>query len=176
MCTAVIHNSKRKLLRGINASQKAGKVSKMTNALDVRRLPAQLKTSRRFLRRLCQHIVSRMLNEDQKAIRMGMAGDLNSAVNKDPTLLNGIVNGDQKWCFLYNKQSKRASATWKSPQTKYILRLLRESIRKKRPKLGDELSWVLLENSTPAALADPSSSLTKQLFFHIFLFPLISPL
>ncbi|GFW48475.1 RNase H domain-containing protein [Trichonephila clavipes] len=57
-------NLERKLLRGIEVSKKAGKVSMPTNALDVRRLPAPLKTSERFLR-LCQHIVSRMLNEQQ---------------------------------------------------------------------------------------------------------------
>ena len=48
---------------------------------------------------------------------MEMAGDLNSAVDKDPSLLRRIVTVDEKWCFLYNLQSKRASATWKSPQS-----------------------------------------------------------
>ncbi|GFV15496.1 uncharacterized protein TNCV_4835221 [Trichonephila clavipes] len=33
MCKAVIHYCKRKFLRGIDVSEKAGKVSKMTNAL-----------------------------------------------------------------------------------------------------------------------------------------------
>ncbi|GFV33794.1 protein GVQW3 [Trichonephila clavipes] len=41
--------------------------------------------------RVLPHIVSRMLNEDQKAIRMEMAGDLISAVDEDPSLLGRIA-------------------------------------------------------------------------------------
>ncbi|GFX46810.1 hypothetical protein TNCV_4039561 [Trichonephila clavipes] len=51
MCKAVIHFGKRKLLRGIDVSEKAGKVSKMTNAMDVHKLPTPLETLKRFLRR-----------------------------------------------------------------------------------------------------------------------------
>ncbi|GFT92483.1 hypothetical protein TNCV_1053811 [Trichonephila clavipes] len=51
MCKAVIHYGKRKLLSDIDVSKKAGNVSKTTNALDVRRLPAPLNTLKRFLRR-----------------------------------------------------------------------------------------------------------------------------
>ncbi|GFU42633.1 hypothetical protein TNCV_1545071 [Trichonephila clavipes] len=48
---ALIHYRKRKLLSGIDIAEKAGKVSKSTGALDIHRLPAPLKTSKRFLRR-----------------------------------------------------------------------------------------------------------------------------
>ena len=65
------------------------------------------------MHRVCQQIIPRMLNEDQKAIRIEVAGDLISAVDKDPSLLGRIVIGDEKWCFLYDPQSKRASATQK---------------------------------------------------------------
>ncbi|GFV63639.1 hypothetical protein TNCV_626341 [Trichonephila clavipes] len=44
MFTAVIHYQERKLLSGIDMSEKAGKVSKTTNTLDCHRLPA-LQTS-----------------------------------------------------------------------------------------------------------------------------------
>ncbi|PRD34748.1 UNVERIFIED_CONTAM: hypothetical protein NCL1_13680 [Trichonephila clavipes] len=50
MCKDVIYYSKHTPVRGIDISGKAGKVSKMTNAMDVRRLPSSLKTSKRFLR------------------------------------------------------------------------------------------------------------------------------
>ena len=50
-----------------------------------------------------------MLNKDERAIGMEMVGDLISAVDKDPPLLGRIVTGEEKWCFLYNPQSKRAS-------------------------------------------------------------------
>ncbi|GFW45121.1 hypothetical protein TNCV_716231 [Trichonephila clavipes] len=49
MCKAVIHYHKRKLLRRFEVLGKAEKVSKTANALDIRRLPAPLKTSKRFL-------------------------------------------------------------------------------------------------------------------------------
>ncbi|GFW63288.1 hypothetical protein TNCV_3477041 [Trichonephila clavipes] len=43
------------------------KVSKTANVLSVRRLTVPLKTSNRFLRRVCKPIVPCMLNEDQSA-------------------------------------------------------------------------------------------------------------
>ncbi|GFV51454.1 transposase [Trichonephila clavipes] len=45
MCKTVIHYRERKLLRGIDVPEK---VLKKTNALDIHRLPAPLKTSTRF--------------------------------------------------------------------------------------------------------------------------------
>ncbi|GFX91888.1 general transcription factor II-I repeat domain-containing protein 2 [Trichonephila clavipes] len=38
-----------------------------------------------------------MLNEDQKAIRMEMTGDIIWVIDKDPSLLRRIVNGDEKF-------------------------------------------------------------------------------
>ncbi|GFX97173.1 hypothetical protein TNCV_556631 [Trichonephila clavipes] len=49
-CVRQIYYQKRKLLSSINVSEKAGHVSKSKNALEVHRLPAPLKTSKRFLR------------------------------------------------------------------------------------------------------------------------------
>ncbi|GFU71999.1 hypothetical protein TNCV_2999821 [Trichonephila clavipes] len=48
MCKAVMHYHESKLLSGIDVSEKEEKVSKTT--MDVCRLPAPLKTSKRFLR------------------------------------------------------------------------------------------------------------------------------
>ncbi|GFV34288.1 hypothetical protein TNCV_992091 [Trichonephila clavipes] len=45
MRKAVMHKRNHKLLSGSDVSEKAGKVSKPRNALDVRRLPALLKNS-----------------------------------------------------------------------------------------------------------------------------------
>ncbi|GFX02582.1 hypothetical protein TNCV_728361 [Trichonephila clavipes] len=50
MCKAIKRYRERKLLSGIDVSKKAGKVS-ITNALDVCRHLAPLKTSKNFLRR-----------------------------------------------------------------------------------------------------------------------------
>jgi hypothetical protein len=32
------------------------------------------------------------------------------------TFLNRTVSGDETWCFVYDPQLKRQSATWKSPE------------------------------------------------------------
>ncbi|GFW36653.1 hypothetical protein TNCV_1956531 [Trichonephila clavipes] len=58
MCTAVIDYHERKILSHINVSEKAGGVKKFTNALDVRRLPAPLKTSKMFLQRTNMAVVA----------------------------------------------------------------------------------------------------------------------
>ncbi|GFT29027.1 hypothetical protein TNCV_3586781 [Trichonephila clavipes] len=96
MCTAVIHYRERKLLSDINLSEKVGKVSKMTKALDVCSLPAPLKTQKRFLQRYgvsthqsLQHVKRRLKGKSK-----GTGRDLNSAVDKDPSLLDRIVTGE----------------------------------------------------------------------------------
>ncbi|GFU15402.1 myosin-11-like protein [Trichonephila clavipes] len=50
MFKAVIYYRERKILSAIDVSEKAGKVSKTTNVLDVHRLPTPLKTLKSFLR------------------------------------------------------------------------------------------------------------------------------
>ncbi|GFU67693.1 transposable element Tcb1 transposase [Trichonephila clavipes] len=50
MFKAVIHYGKRKILSGIDVSEKAGKVSKTMNTLDVHRLPTPLKILKKILR------------------------------------------------------------------------------------------------------------------------------
>ncbi|GFT17662.1 hypothetical protein TNCV_2587701 [Trichonephila clavipes] len=66
---------------------------------------------------VCQHMVPCMLNEGQKAIRIKMTGDVILPVDKDPSLLGRVVTGNDKWYFLYDSHSKRASATKKSPHS-----------------------------------------------------------
>ncbi|GFW52580.1 hypothetical protein TNCV_405081 [Trichonephila clavipes] len=58
MFKAVKHYRERKILSGINVSKKAGKVSKKTNALEVHRLLAPLKTLKSFLRRFSRRFQS----------------------------------------------------------------------------------------------------------------------
>ncbi|GFV44734.1 hypothetical protein TNCV_562851 [Trichonephila clavipes] len=52
---------------------------------------------------------------------MEIAGDLFSTVDKDPSQQqhSRIATRDEKWCFLFDPQSKRALATWKSSQSPY---------------------------------------------------------
>jgi hypothetical protein len=52
--------------------------------------------------RVMQHSVSRVrvLTQDQCAHRMSICGDLIDRADKDGTLLNQIITGDETWCFL----------------------------------------------------------------------------
>lgn len=65
--------------------------------------------------RVTQHRVPRILTQDQRDDRMTICGDLISSADQDRTFLNRIITGDETWCFLYDPQLKRQSATWKSP-------------------------------------------------------------
>jgi hypothetical protein len=49
--------------------------------------------------------------------------DLIDSADKNGMFVNWIITGDETWCFLYDPQLKRQSATWKSPS----------SSRKKKP-------------------------------------------
>ncbi|GFW95511.1 hypothetical protein TNCV_1722121 [Trichonephila clavipes] len=90
-CKALIHYHECKLLSGIDVSEKAGKVSKMTNALDVRRLSALLKTWKNFYGgTVCHHIILRMLNENHSADEVKRASQAE--------LKDTAKNGSQK-CF-----------------------------------------------------------------------------
>lgn len=59
------------------------------------------------MHRVCQHNFPRMLNEDQKAIRMEIAGYLISAFNKDPSLLGRILYWRREMVFFHMTPNPR---------------------------------------------------------------------
>ncbi|KAJ4445277.1 hypothetical protein ANN_07078 [Periplaneta americana] len=85
--------------------------------------------------RVTQHSVPRILSQDQRDDRMTICGDLISSADDDPTFLNQIITGDETWCFLYDPQLKRQSATWKTPL----------SPRQKKPRQDRSKGKVMLE-------------------------------
>ncbi|KAJ4437672.1 hypothetical protein ANN_17817 [Periplaneta americana] len=85
--------------------------------------------------RVTQHSVPRILSQDQRDDRMTICGDLISSADDEPTFLNRIITGDETWCFLYDPQLKRQSATWKTPL----------SPRQKKPRQDRSKGKVLLE-------------------------------
>ncbi|GFV69615.1 hypothetical protein TNCV_4507301 [Trichonephila clavipes] len=70
MCTVGIHYRERKLLSSIDVSEKAGKVLKTTDALDLHKLPAPLRTPKRIIPKLKLRLQSRRL---QSADEFGSA-------------------------------------------------------------------------------------------------------
>ena len=87
------------------------------------------------MRRVCSHIVPRMLTADQAQQRQEVCGDLMSSADRDPQFLKKIVTGDETWCFLYDPQTKRQSSEWKSLN----------SPRSKKFKLDRSKGKVMLE-------------------------------
>ncbi|GFS83354.1 hypothetical protein TNCV_600831 [Trichonephila clavipes] len=85
----MIHYRERKLLNGSDVSENAEKVS-TASFVDVCRVPTPLRTSKSFLRRVSQHTVHRMLNEDQSA------DEVKNVLQSE--LQNMAKNGFQK-CF-----------------------------------------------------------------------------
>ncbi|GFX48047.1 hypothetical protein TNCV_4113821 [Trichonephila clavipes] len=49
------------------------------------------------MHKVFQQMVPLLLNESEKAIQKEMAGDLISPVDKDPSLLDKTVTGNEKW-------------------------------------------------------------------------------
>ncbi|GFU67424.1 hypothetical protein TNCV_641241 [Trichonephila clavipes] len=84
MCTPMIHYQECKLLSVIDASEKAGKVSKTTDRSKNEQLSTLLRTSKRFCKMT------------KEAIRIEKTSGLTSAVDKDPSLRR-IVTGGEKW-------------------------------------------------------------------------------
>ena len=63
-----------------------------------------------------------ILTQDQRDDLMTICGDLISSADYDPTFLNRIITGDKTWCFLYDLQLKRQSATWKMPVSSWQIK------------------------------------------------------
>lgn len=66
-------------------------------------------------RKVCARFVPHALNEDQEIARVEHCKDLIKTARRNCTFLESIVTGDETWCFKYDPQTKRQSATWKSP-------------------------------------------------------------
>jgi hypothetical protein len=67
--------------------------------------------------RVTQHSVPRVLSQDQRDDCMSICSDLIYNADKGGMFLNWIITGDETWCFLYDAQLRRQSATWKSPSS-----------------------------------------------------------
>ena len=64
-----------------------------------------------YMSRITQYSVPRILTQDQRDDRLAICGDMISSSDDDLTFLNRIITGDKRWCFVYDSQLKRQSAT-----------------------------------------------------------------
>ncbi|GFS56746.1 hypothetical protein TNCV_2221811 [Trichonephila clavipes] len=96
MSMTVTQYRKCKLLRGIDVSEKAGKVWKTMNDLDVRRLLASQKQRKDFCGDTVLTHRSAHVKRRSKSNSNGNGGRLNLGFNKDHSLLGRIVTGAEK--------------------------------------------------------------------------------
>lgn len=68
-------------------------------------------------RKVCARFVPHKLTDDQEVARVEHSKDLIKTAKKYPNFLDSIVTGDETWCFKYDPETKRQSATWKSPSS-----------------------------------------------------------
>ncbi|XP_033610182.1 uncharacterized protein LOC111871520 isoform X2 [Cryptotermes secundus] len=113
------------------------------------------------MKRVAAKFVPKLLNFEQKQRRMEVAQESLKEVNDDAELLKRVITGDETWVYGYDVETKAQSSQWKHPgspkgQTvnkEYYLKVqrrLREAIRKKRPDLWKNNSWLLHHDNAPA--------------------------
>jgi hypothetical protein len=60
---------------------------------------------------LTHYSILHILMQDQHNNHISICGDLINSTEKDGTLLNQIITGDETWCFLYDWQMKQKLVT-----------------------------------------------------------------
>ncbi|GFT42376.1 hypothetical protein TNCV_1786631 [Trichonephila clavipes] len=80
-------------------------------------------TKNLIMHRVCQHMVPRMLNEDQNAIQMELVENLISAAGEDFSLLGRNVTGDEKLPAI-QKSIGKVEITKISTQSEILPRLV----------------------------------------------------
>lgn len=68
-------------------------------------------------RKLCARFVPHSLTEDQKKQRVLSSKEFVELADSDKSFLERIVTGDETWCFMYDPETKRQSASWLGPKS-----------------------------------------------------------
>lgn len=107
----------------------------------------QILTEDFAMRKLCEKMLPKNLSEEQKQHRMSITEDCLEQAESDPTLLDRIITGDESWFFQYDRETKRQSQQWLSPNYP-------------RPKKLAWTSWS--ENDAHLLLWQPRGGVHKQ--------------
>jgi histone-lysine N-methyltransferase SETMAR len=69
------------------------------------------------MRRISARFVLRLLNDDQKALRVSLCSELKQEARDDPNVIFNIITGDETWVYGYDPETKQQSSQWKSPNS-----------------------------------------------------------
>ncbi|UYV84533.1 hypothetical protein LAZ67_X002487 [Cordylochernes scorpioides] len=64
------------------------------------------------MRKVCAKLVTKVLTQDQKELRVLRCPELLDLIQNEPGFLNSVVTGDESWMFEYDPESKRQSCAW----------------------------------------------------------------
>ncbi|VVC44823.1 Hypothetical protein CINCED_3A022962 [Cinara cedri] len=117
--------------------------------------------------KVCAKLVPKNLTPDQKFLRQQVCSDFLEKLKEDPGLMQKpIITCDETWIFQYDVETKRRSMHWKTPESPGIKKArmskskfkamlivifdINERVRKKRPELWKNNSWILHQDNAPA--------------------------
>jgi hypothetical protein len=66
------------------------------------------------MRKVSAQMVPRILSDDQIQRRLDVCSDLSRRLAEGKNFLDGVVMGDESWCFQYYPETKRQSMQWKT--------------------------------------------------------------
>ena len=69
------------------------------------------------MRRISVRSVSRLLSDDQKALRVSVCRELKQQTRDDLNFASNIITGFETWVYGYYPETKQQSSQWKSPHS-----------------------------------------------------------
>ena len=69
------------------------------------------------LKRVAAKFVPKLLNFDQKTLRITISQEMLNAVSDDIDLLKSVITGDESWIYGYEVETKARSSQWKHTET-----------------------------------------------------------
>ena len=64
------------------------------------------------MRRVSAKFVKRLLNNDQKEVRVQISQELLASTNGSQSVLKNIVTGEEIWVYGYDAETKMQSSQW----------------------------------------------------------------
>lgn len=83
-------------------------------------------------RKICARFVPHHLTDDQKLKRVIHSKEMISFAANNPNFTKSIITADETWCFQYDPETKRQSATWKSPRKPKVQKTIKHHQKSKQ--------------------------------------------